>query len=120
MLGALAGDIIGSVHEFIEQKTVDFPLFVEDSRFTDDSVLTIAVADCLLTGSSYVDAFHTYGVLWSTSGLLTAYLDGAPVAAARADSTKPMYVIINLGCLAGHSPASGSQLLVDWVRAWTP
>jgi ADP-ribosylglycohydrolase len=60
MLGAIAGDIIGSVHEFLQEKTMDFPLFVEASRFTDDSVLTIAVADCLLTGSSYVDRFHEY------------------------------------------------------------
>ena len=60
MLGALAGDIIGSVHEFLQEKTMDFPLFVENSRFTDDTVLTIAVADCLLTGSSYVDKFHEY------------------------------------------------------------
>jgi ADP-ribosylglycohydrolase len=60
MLGAIAGDIIGSVHEFLQEKTMDFPLFVESSRFTDDSVLTIAVADCLLTGASYIDAFHDY------------------------------------------------------------
>src|SRR5262245_24199014 len=60
MLGAVAGDIIGSVHEFLQEKTMDFPLFVEASRFTDDSVLTIAVADCLLTDSSYVDKFHEY------------------------------------------------------------
>lgn len=60
MLGAVAGDIIGSVHEFLQEKTMEFPLFVEGSRFTDDSVLTIAVADCLLTGSSYVDKFHEY------------------------------------------------------------
>ena len=60
MLGAVAGDIIGSVHEFLQEKTMDFPLFVEGSRFTDDSVLTIAVADCLLTGSSYIDKLHEY------------------------------------------------------------
>ena len=42
------------------QKTKEFPLFVEGSRFTDDSVLSIAVADCLLTGSSYVDTFRDY------------------------------------------------------------
>jgi ADP-ribosylglycohydrolase len=60
MLGAIAGDIIGSVHEFIGQKRKDFPLFVAESRFTDDSVLTIAVADCLLSGTSYVDKFHAY------------------------------------------------------------
>jgi len=60
MLGAIAGDIIGSVHEFEARKTKDFPLFVAKSRFTDDTVLTIAVADCLLTGSSYTDKFHEY------------------------------------------------------------
>jgi ADP-ribosylglycohydrolase len=60
MLGAIAGDIIGSVREFLQEKTMDFPLFVESSRFTDDTVLTIAVADCLLTGASYVDKFHEY------------------------------------------------------------
>ena len=60
MLGAIAGDIIGSVHEFQAPKTKEFPLFVADSRFTDDTVLTVAVADCLLTGSAYVDKFHEY------------------------------------------------------------
>ena len=60
MLGAIAGDVIGSVHEFLGQKTKEFPLFVEKSRFTDDTVLSIAVADCLLTGSSYVDTFRAY------------------------------------------------------------
>lgn len=60
MLGAIAGDVIGSVHEFLGEKTVDFPLFVQHSRFTDDSVLTIAVADCLLTRNSYVDKFREY------------------------------------------------------------
>jgi len=60
MLGAIAGDVIGSVHEFLGEKTREFPLFVEESRFTDDTVLSIAVADCLLTGSSYVDKFRHY------------------------------------------------------------
>lgn len=60
MVGAITGDIIGSVHEFWGRKTKDFPLFVEDSRFTDDTVLSIAVADCLLTGTPYVNAFHVY------------------------------------------------------------
>ncbi len=60
MLGAIAGDTIGSVHEFFCGKTKEFPLFVEGSRFTDDSVLTLAVADCLLNGVDYVDKFHEY------------------------------------------------------------
>ena len=60
MIVAIAGDIIGSVHEFAGQKSKEFPLFVAESRFTDDTVLTVAVADCLLTGSSYIDKFQQY------------------------------------------------------------
>src|SRR5687768_11334534 len=64
MLGAIAGDVIGSVHEGVRTKTKDFPLFVDDSTFTDDTVLTVAVADCLLRGGNYVDSlqmfFHSY------------------------------------------------------------
>lgn len=50
MYGAILGDIIGSPYEFDDQniKTKVFPLFSEDSRFTDDSVLTIAVAEALM------------------------------------------------------------------------
>ncbi len=59
-LGAIAGDIIGSVHEFLRGKTKEFPLFADGSRFTDDTVLTVAVADTLLTDGSYVDNFHNY------------------------------------------------------------
>ena len=61
MIGAIAGDIIGSVHEHRGTKTTDFELFDEECFFTDDSVLTVAVADCLLTGTSYTDKFHEYG-----------------------------------------------------------
>src|SRR5207253_7538819 len=60
MLGAIAGDVIGSVHEGAGTKTKDFPLLTPESRFTDDTVLTVAVADCLLHGRDYVDAFHDY------------------------------------------------------------
>jgi ADP-ribosylglycohydrolase len=58
MLGAIAGDVIGSVHEGAGTKTKDFPLFVEGSCFTDDTVLTVAVAEKLLRGGEYVDLFH--------------------------------------------------------------
>ena len=55
MLGAIIGDIIGSVHEGIGTKTKDFPLFVSRSVFTDDSVLTVAVADWIPTGQDLTD-----------------------------------------------------------------
>ena len=60
MIGAICGDIIGSVHEGAGTKAKDFPLFVQGSRFTDDTVLTVAVAARLLHGGDYVDLFHHY------------------------------------------------------------
>jgi ADP-ribosylglycohydrolase len=60
MLGAIAGDVIGSVHEGARTKTKQFPLFVRGSTFTDDTVLTVAIADSLLRGRDYVDALHDY------------------------------------------------------------
>jgi ADP-ribosylglycohydrolase len=42
MLGAIAGDIIESVHEYAGTRRGDFPLFVPESDFTDDTVLTVA------------------------------------------------------------------------------
>lgn len=49
MYGAILGDIIGSPYEFDRgSKTKDFPLFSDDSKFTDDTVMTIAVADAFL------------------------------------------------------------------------
>ena len=53
MLGALAGDIIGSVYEFCNTKSTDFDLFCGASNFTDDSVMTLAVAKWLLEDSSH-------------------------------------------------------------------
>ena len=49
MLGAIIGDTIGSVYEFCNIKTTEFPLFSESSEPTDDSVMSIAVAEWLLT-----------------------------------------------------------------------
>ena len=60
MIGAICGDIIGSVHEGAATKTKHFPLFVPQCRFTDDTVLTVAVAARLLHGGDYVDQFHAY------------------------------------------------------------
>jgi len=61
MIGALAGDMIGSVYEHHPIKTTAFPLFQPGSRFTDDSVLTVAVADAILTGQLYRDAVRDWG-----------------------------------------------------------
>ncbi len=68
MLGAIAGDVIGSVHEAARTKTKDFPLLTPQSRFTDDTVLTVAVAECLLRGRDYVEAFHDYFETYPMAG----------------------------------------------------
>ncbi len=48
MLGAIVGDVIGSFYEWHNVKTVNFELFTRQSRFTDDTVLTVAIADAIL------------------------------------------------------------------------
>ncbi|MHB8882950.1 MAG: ADP-ribosylglycohydrolase family protein [Thermodesulfovibrionales bacterium] len=60
MLGAIAGDIIGSVYESVRTKRKDFRLFTPFSIYTDDTVLTIAVADALLNGKDYGRTIKSY------------------------------------------------------------
>jgi ADP-ribosylglycohydrolase len=60
MLGAIAGDIIGSRFERYPVKTTDFELFHPECRFTDDSVLTLAVADHIFLGSDLIDTLKEY------------------------------------------------------------
>ncbi|MBD2447181.1 ADP-ribosylglycohydrolase family protein [Nostoc sp. FACHB-152] len=65
MLGAIAGDIIGSIYERKNIKTKDFPLFDRQCSFTDDTVLTVAVAEVILDGrellhGQYIEQFKSY------------------------------------------------------------
>lgn len=60
MIGAIAGDIIGSPYEWSNIKTTEFPLFGAQSVFTDDTVLTVAVAECLLYDLDYTSRFKAY------------------------------------------------------------
>lgn len=61
MIGAIAGDIIGSVYEQRPIKTKDFPLFSEWCTFTDDTVLTVAIADAILSGTPYLESIRVTG-----------------------------------------------------------
>lgn len=61
MIGAIAGDIIGSVYEYAPIKTEAFPLFGEGSSFTDDTVLTVATADALLRGVDFGESYKSWG-----------------------------------------------------------
>ena len=54
LIGAICGDIIGSWYEFCSTKRVDFDLFTDQSRFTDDTVCSIAIADALMNRNDFV------------------------------------------------------------------
>ena len=71
MLGAIIGDIVGSVYEFNNIKTKDFPLFREDCFFTDDTVMTCAVAEAVMKGGKpddFVDEMKRLGRLYPDAG----------------------------------------------------
>ncbi len=60
MIGAIAGDIIGSLYEQNNIKAKDFSLFAHNVHFTDDSVLTVALADSILTGTPNVENLRRF------------------------------------------------------------
>lgn len=68
MLGAIAGDVIGSVYEFSPVKREDFPLFHVGSRFTDDTVMTVAVARAILEDGDYAAWMHRLGRCYPRAG----------------------------------------------------
>lgn len=68
MLGALAGDIIGSIYEWNNIKSTEFQLFKPNCHFTDDSVLTVALADAILTSSPYEGKLRQYAARYPDAG----------------------------------------------------
>ncbi len=68
MLGAIAGDVIGSVYEADPVKTTEFPLFGTTSRFTDDTVLTVAIAQAILAGTGYADELKAFARRYPDAG----------------------------------------------------
>lgn len=71
MLGAIIGDIVGSVYEWNNSKTKEFPLFSEDCYFTDDTVMTVATADALMNGGkadNFINAYKKWGRLYPEAG----------------------------------------------------
>jgi len=68
MRGALTGDIVGSIYEWNNIKTTEFPLFQDHCHFTDDSVLTIALAESILTGEGYEVLMKRYFARYPDAG----------------------------------------------------
>ena len=65
MLGAIIGDIVGSIYEFDNIKTKNFNLFTNEMFFTDDTVMTIAIADAIINGAkpeNFILSMKKWGV----------------------------------------------------------
>lgn len=62
MIGAIIGDIVGSRFEWNNIKTKDFDLFTAGCFFTDDSVMTIAVADALIRANGNLEILSEYAI----------------------------------------------------------
>ena len=76
MLGAIVGDIVGSVYEFNNHKSKDFELFQGCSHFTDDTILSIATAEALITDRDYARAYRQFGKQYPSSygGMFSVWL----------------------------------------------
>ena len=68
IIGAIAGDVIGSAYEWNNVKTTDFKLFSAKSKFTDDTVLTVAIADWILSGKDLISTIREYGKKYPDRG----------------------------------------------------
>lgn len=87
MLGAITGDIIGSIYEFNNIKTKKFDLFTDKNRFTDDTVMTFAVAEALINGGgheNFIRFMKRYGEFYLRAGY-----GGTFVRWLASDTTEP-------------------------------
>ena len=95
MYGAILGDMIGAPYEFDRgSKSKDFPMFTEESHFTDDTVMTVAVAEALLTAhegasdevirDSLVSSMHRWGKKYPNAGYGASFIEWL-----RSGNTKP-------------------------------
>jgi len=75
MIGAIAGDVIGSVYEFDPIKKKEFPLFSVGSTYTDDTVLTVAIAQALLGERQYAQSLWDIGGDFPNAGYGASFIE---------------------------------------------
>jgi ADP-ribosylglycohydrolase len=109
MIGSIAGDIIGSVYEHSPIKTKDFPLFRPECRFTDDTVLTVAVAKAILEDGDYFKAVWELGRKYPHAGY-----GGSFIQWLRSPAPKPYHSWGN-GAATRVSPVGFAFDTVDTV-----
>ncbi|MDI6797094.1 MAG: ADP-ribosylglycohydrolase family protein [Desulfatibacillaceae bacterium] len=121
MLGAICGDIIGSVYERSGNsfKQEDFPLFSPGCRFTDDSVLTLAVAWAILQGEDYGQAIRSFARKWPRAGY-----GGSFYAWMRSDTAGPYYSFGNGSAMrvspVGFAFDSAEEVLLQASQSASP
>ena len=113
MIGAVAGDIIGSPYEFHNIKSKQFELFTEKCCFTDDTILTCATAEWLLTGNKPEDILKKWGDLYKNR----TYEDGKVGAFGQGFTnwleTGTPYGARTNGCIM---PLSPNPLMIDDLK----
>lgn len=122
MLGAIAGDVIGSVYEHNNIKTKDFPLFVFDSRYTDDTVMTLAVAEALIRSYPLSDpsdaafeaaeCMHRWGKMFPYAGYGGKFMDWV-----RSDNPEPYGSLGNGSAMRVSSAAWVYRGDLEMIRA---
>jgi len=111
MIGAIAGDIIGSVYEWNNIKTKQFDLFSPDCCFTDDSVLTVALAESILTGAGYASLMRAYYRRYPNAGYGGFFTNGRELANASltiAGAMAPLCASVRLGLRS-----------TRWTKCWS-
>lgn len=112
MLGAISGDIIGSYYEFFSVKNKDFEMFVPKSRFTDDTVLTVALAESILTQKSYTSTLHKYFDNYQQAGYGASFLKWC-----LAKKTEPYNSLANGSAMRVSPVAWANETIEDVIKA---
>jgi ADP-ribosylglycohydrolase len=84
VLGAVAGDVVGSIYEGRPIKRTDFPIVDSRAHFTDDTVLTVATAHAIVSGASYGSEYKRLGRRYPAAGY-----GGSFISWLRSDSLEP-------------------------------
>ena len=111
MLGAIIGDIVGSIYEFDNYRAKDFEFFGRRADFTDDTVCTIAVADALLHTKHPADALYEWCTRYSGRGY------GSMFGEWLQSSERRPYHSFGNGAAMRVSPAGFLALTLDEVLA---
>lgn len=84
MLGAIIGDYVGSIYEMNNIRSADFPFFSQGCTFTDDSMMTVAIAEALLGDRDYAKSLRKWGNLYPDAGYGSRFLAWVKDPAATA------------------------------------